>query len=137
MDKANNKELLQFILESISLIKKRFDGILNSDDFLASDDGLMRLDAISMRLQSIGEALKNIDKRDREFLLEIADKTYWSNIIKTREIITHHYIDIDSETIFMICDEKLDDLENNISILFHVSQAKVYSFSKCLYLFLA
>ena len=122
MDKANNKELLQFILESISLIKKRFDGILNSDDFLASDDGLMRLDAISMRLQSIGEALKNIDKRDREFLLEIADKIYWSNIIKTREIITHHYIDIDSETIFMICDEKLDDLENKISILLNKQQ---------------
>ena len=122
MDKANNKELLQFILESISLIKKRFDGILNSDDFLASDDGLMRLDAISMRLQSIGEALKNIDKRDREFLLEIADKTYWSNIIKTREIITHHYIDIYSETIFMICDEKLDDLENKISILLNKLQ---------------
>lgn len=122
MDKANNKELLQFILESISLIKKRFDGILNSDDFLASDDGLMRLDAISMRLQSIGEALKNIDKRDREFLLEIADKIYWSNIIKTREIITHHYIDIDSETIFMICDEKLNDLENKISILLNKLQ---------------
>ena len=122
MDKANNKELLQFILESISLIKKRCDGILNSDDFLASDDGLMRLDAISMRLQSIGEALKNIDKRDREFLLEIADKIYWSNIIKTREIITHHYIDIDSETIFMICDEKLDDLENKISILLNKLQ---------------
>ena len=122
MDKANNKELLQFILESISLIKKRFDGILNSDDFLASDDGLMRLDAISMRLQSIGEALKNIDKKDREFLLEIADKIYWSNIIKTREIITHHYIDIDSETIFMICDEKLDDLENKILILLNKLQ---------------
>lgn len=122
MDKANNKELLQFILESIFLIKKRFDGILNSDDFIASDDGLMRLDAISMRLQSIGEALKNIDKRDRDFLLEIADKTYWSNIIKTREIITHHYIDIDSETIFMICDEKLDDLENKISILLNKLQ---------------
>lgn len=122
MDKANNKELLQFILESISLIKKRFEGISDSDDFLVSDDGLMRLDAISMRLQSIGEALKNIDKRDREFLLEIADKIYWSNIIKTREIITHHYIDIDSETIFMICDEKLDDLENKISILLNKLQ---------------
>ena len=117
MDKANNKELLQFILDSITMIKKRFDGITSSDDFMYSEDGMTRLDAISMRLQSIGEALKNIDKRDREFLLEVADKTYWSNIIKTREIITHHYIDIDSETIFMICDEKLDDLENKISIL--------------------
>ena len=117
MDKANNKELLNFILKSIEMIKDRFSEISNSDDFIYSKDGMTKLDAISMRLQSIGEALKNIDKRDREFLLEVADKTYWSNIIKTREIITHHYIDIDSETIFMICDEKLEDLENKVSML--------------------
>jgi uncharacterized protein with HEPN domain len=117
MDKTNNQELLKFILNSIEMIKKRFIGITCSDDFIYSDDGMTKLDSISMRLQSIGEALKNIDKRDREFLLEVADKTYWSNIIKTREIITHHYIDIDSETIFMICDEKLDDLESKVSIL--------------------
>jgi len=117
MDKVNNQELLKFILESIEMIKERFEGITKSDDFLYSKEGMLRLDAISMRLQSIGEALKNIDKRDRAFLLEVADKTYWSNIIKTREIITHHYIDIDSETIFMICDEKLDDLENKVTAL--------------------
>jgi uncharacterized protein with HEPN domain len=117
MDKVNNQELLKFILSSIEMIKERFEGITNSDDFIYSKEGLMKLDSISMRLQSIGEALKNIDKRDRDFLLEVADRTYWSNIIKTREIITHHYIDIDSETIFMICDEKLDELENKVSIL--------------------
>jgi len=114
MDKANLNELLKFILESISLIKDRFTVINSSDDFIQDDDGLMRLDAISMRLQSIGEALKNIDKKDREFLLEVADKMYWSKIIKTREILTHHYIDMDSETIYFICDEKLDELEDNI-----------------------
>ncbi len=117
MDKSSNTELLKFILESINLIKKRFEDITNSDDFLHTEYGMTQLDAISMRLQSIGEALKNIDKRDRAFLLEVADKRYWSNIIKTREIITHHYMDIDAETIFMICDEKLDDLEEKVSIL--------------------
>ena len=117
MDKANNQELLNFILESIRMIKDRFKGVGSSDDFLYCKDGMMKLDSISMRLQSIGEALKNIDKRDREFLLGVANKKYWSNIIKTREIITHHYIDIDSETVFMICDEKLDDLEDKIYIL--------------------
>lgn len=117
MDKSNNQELLRFILDSIEMIKERFEGITSSDDFMHSKDGMTKLDSISMRLQSIGEALKNIDKRDREFLLEVADKRYWSNIIKTREIITHHYIDIDSETIFMICDEKLDDLQSNVSLL--------------------
>ncbi len=119
MDKANNLELLKFILASIEMIKDRFEDISNSDDFMYSKDGMMKLDSISMRLQSIGEALKNIDKRDRDFLLEVATKTYWSNIIKTREIITHHYIDIDSETVFMICDEKLNDLQNKISLLIH------------------
>jgi len=114
MDKANLNELLKFILKSITLIQERFEVIDSSDDFMQDNDGLMRLDAISMRLQSIGEALKNIDKRDRDFLLQVADKIYWSKIIKTREILTHHYIDIDSETIYNICDEKLDELEKNI-----------------------
>ncbi len=117
MDKTNTQELLKFILESIEMIKDRFEGIDSSDAFMYSKEGMTNLDAISMRLQSIGEALKNIDKRDRAFLLEVADKTYWSNIIKTREILTHHYIDIDSETIYMICDEKIDDLESKVSIL--------------------
>ncbi len=114
MDKANLSELLKFIIESITLIKDRFKTINTSDDFIKNKDGLMRLDAISMRLQSIGEALKNIAKKDKDFLLLVADKSYWSKIIKTREILTHHYIDIDSEIIYDICDEKLDELEDNI-----------------------
>ena len=61
MDKANNIELLNFILNSLEMIKDRFEGISNSDDFMYSKDGMTKLDAISMRLQSIGEALKNID----------------------------------------------------------------------------
>jgi uncharacterized protein with HEPN domain len=117
MDKASLGELINFILESIKLIKERFEVIKVSDDFLSNNDGLMRLDAISMRLQSIGEALKNIDKREKELLLQVADKTYWSKIIKTREILTHHYIDIDSETIYSICTENLDDLEEKILTL--------------------
>lgn len=117
MDKASLEELLKFILESLSLIKDRFSVITCSDDFLEDKDGSMRLDAISMRLQSIGEALKTIDKRDKDFLLEVANRSYWSKIIKTREILTHHYIDIDSETIYNICDEKLDELEKKVSRL--------------------
>jgi uncharacterized protein with HEPN domain len=67
-----------------------------------------------MRLQSIGEAIKNIDKRDRALLLQVADKVYWSKIIKTREILTHHYIEIDAETIFDICQNKISELEKYI-----------------------
>jgi uncharacterized protein with HEPN domain len=114
MDKASIAELLDFILESLRLINRRFKGVESSDDFLDSDEGLDKLDAISMRLQSIGEALKNLDKREKELLLKVADKEYWSKIIRTREILTHHYIDIDAETIYMICDEKLEELKQKV-----------------------
>ncbi|MGA9047339.1 DUF86 domain-containing protein [Sulfuricurvum sp.] len=114
MDKATTAELIDFILESLRLIKRRLNGIQSSDNFLENDEGLDKLDAISMRLQSIGEALKNLDKREKELLLNVADKEYWSKIIRTREILTHHYIDIDAETIYMICNEKLAELEQKI-----------------------
>lgn len=114
MDKSTTKELLDFVLESLKLVKRRFKDIKTGDDFLDSDDGLDKLDAISMRLQSIGEALKNLDKREKELLLSVADKSYWSEIIKARDFISHHYVDIDAEVVFEICDSELEELEQNI-----------------------
>lgn len=46
MDKANIQELLNFILESIILIKDRFKPITSSDVFLDNNDGLMRLEML-------------------------------------------------------------------------------------------
>ena len=114
MDKKNSLELIEFILLSIDLIDERFKSIVKSDDFLEDNQGLEKLDAISMRLQSIGEAIKNILKRDEETLTNFEDKSYWSNIVKFREIISHHYIDIDAEIVFDICDEDLKELKEVI-----------------------
>lgn len=114
MDKSTTLELIDFILESIRLINRRFKTIKTSDDFLNGDDGLDKLDAISMRIQAIGESLKNLDKREKELLLKVSDKNYWSRIIKTRDFISHHYVDIDSETVFDICTNELDELERKI-----------------------
>lgn len=117
MDKATLKELVEFILESIYLVKKRFSVIKSSDDFLADENGLEKLDSISMRLQSIGEALKNIDKREKAFLLQVADARYWSEIIKARDFISHHYIDLDAETVYDICENELVELEEKMTKL--------------------
>lgn len=114
MDKATTKELLDFILESLSLVKKRFQNIRSSDDFLQNDAGLEKLDAIAMRLQSIGEALKNLMKREKELLLKVADETYWSEIIKTRDFISHHYVAIDAEIVFDICSNEVEELGKKI-----------------------
>ena len=117
MDKSTTLELLDFVLESIRLIDRRFETITCGDDFLENDDGLDRLDAISMRIQSIGEALKNLYKREETLLLQVEDKNYWSTIIKARDFISHHYVDLDAETIFDICENELDILKANIKRL--------------------
>lgn len=117
MDKSTTIELIDFILESILLIEKRFTVINTIDDFLKDDNGLEKLDSISMRLQSIGEALKNLYKRDKDFLLQEADSRYWSEIIKTRDFISHHYLDLDAETVFDICTNELQELTQKIKRL--------------------
>ncbi|MBE0514913.1 HepT-like ribonuclease domain-containing protein [Sulfurimonas sp.] len=114
MDKATTKELIDFIIDSLNIIKKRFSKIASSDDFLKDDDGLEKLDSIAMRIQSIGEALKNLDKREKEFLLLIADSKYWSEIIKARDLISHYYVDLDAETVYDICENNLAELEEKI-----------------------
>ena len=112
MDKKSSEELIEYILLSIDLIEERFSCIETGDDFLDTHTGLEKLDAISMRLQSIGEAIKNILKREPEVLLREKESHYWSNIIKFREVISHHYIDIDAEIVFEICKDDLPELKN-------------------------
>ena len=117
MHKLSLIELLEFMKDSISIIKKRFSCIESADNFLSDDEGIEKLDSIILRIQTIGEALKNINKHESGFLETVAPKKYWSEIIKLRDLISHHYIDIDADTIYMICDEKLDELEKYISKL--------------------
>jgi len=114
MDKKSSEELIDYILLSIDLIEERFSCIETGDDFLDTRTGLEKLDAISMRLQSIGEAIKNILKREPEVLLREKSSNYWSDIVKFREVISHHYIDIDAEIVFEICKDELPELKSAI-----------------------
>lgn len=117
MDKKNAQELLGFIAESIQIIKKRMQAIKTIDDFLDTEEGQEKLDSILMRIQSIGEATKNLNKRYNVLLENYKDDTYWSQIIKTREVISHHYIDINAEIVFDIAAHKLDDLYSVVNTI--------------------
>jgi hypothetical protein len=55
-------EILRQIQDALLRIERRFAVITSPDDFLATDDGSDRLDAICMMLIAIGESLKNLDK---------------------------------------------------------------------------
>ncbi|MGQ3686238.1 MAG: HepT-like ribonuclease domain-containing protein [Candidatus Loosdrechtia sp.] len=52
---------------------------------------------------NIGEALKHIDKLTDAKLLENYPEIDWKKAKGLRDIITHHYFDIDAETVFTVC----------------------------------
>ncbi len=101
-----DKELILSTLEdiefSIELIKKRFSGIKSDDDFLKDDEGLEKLDSISMRLVAIGEGFKNIDKLSKKSLLKNYPSIPWQQVKGIRDILSHHYFNLDAEVIFEI-----------------------------------
>ena len=101
---------LEDIQFSLELIIKRFTSIKSSDDFLVDENGLEKLDSISMRLVAIGEGFKNIDKLTDGQLLDDYTTINWKGVKGVRDILSHHYFDLDAEVIFGICDEYLDEL---------------------------
>ncbi len=104
--------MLEDIQFSIELILKRFAKIETSDDFLSDEEGLEKLDSISMRLVAIGEGFKSIDKLTQKKLLAQYDTIDWKGVKGIRDILSHHYFDLDAEIIFNICDRYLNELLN-------------------------
>jgi len=104
---------LQIIFESIILIEERFSKIDVPGKFVTSPEGILLLDAVSMRLQVIGELTKKIHKVEAS-LLEEYPEIEWSKIIKLREIISHHYEMVDHEIIYDICKNHIPRLKATI-----------------------
>jgi len=95
---------------SLNMIIKRCKDIKSSDDFLDEEDGLLKLDSISMRLIAIGEGFKNIDKLSDNKLLTNYPNIPWKQVKGIRDILSHHYFDLDAETIFEICQNDISEL---------------------------
>ena len=113
-----NKKLIQDILAQIlkasERIERRFLPIQSPDDFSATDDGIDRLDAICMMLIAIGESLKYLDKISDGSLFPCYPAIDWKGAKGIRDIISHHYFDIDAEIIFSVCKERMPLLTQTI-----------------------
>jgi uncharacterized protein with HEPN domain len=83
-------------------------------DFLKDDPGIEKLDSICMQLINTGEALKEIDKLTEGSLLSNYPDIDWKKAKGMRDIITHHYFDIDAETVFVVCKERISEMQKVI-----------------------
>ena len=110
-DKSLVLELINEIEEAFSRIDRRFSIINTPDDFVSSDDGLDRLDAIAMMLIAIGENIKKIDKITQGELLARHPEIPWPGVKGVRDVLAHDYFNIDNEEIYNICSNDLQPLK--------------------------
>lgn len=104
-------ELMDEIEEAFSRIDRRFSIIKTPDDFVSSDDGLDRLDAIAMMLIAIGENIKKIDKITQGELIARHPEIQWPGVKGVRDVLAHDYFNIDNEEIYNICSNDLQPLK--------------------------
>lgn len=97
-------DILNQTLDATRRVEKRFKSVGSVDYFTNSDAGMEKLDAICMLLIAIGESLKKIDKITNKTLLVQYPEIDWKGAKGMRDIISHHYFDIDAEEIYWVCD---------------------------------
>lgn len=113
-DKSLVQDILQQILNATCTIQDRFIPIKSVDDFTNTPAGMEKLDAICMLVIAIGESLKNLDKITDKSLLISYPEIDWKGAMGMRDIITHHYFDIDAEQIFWVCEHQMNPLAETI-----------------------
>lgn len=102
--------ILSQINETLDKIKYRSENIDDASCFTDSPAGMEKLDSICMLLLAIGESIKNIDKITSGKLLPHYPEIDWKGIKKLRDIIAHHYFDVDADEIFWILKNEIDQL---------------------------
>jgi len=103
-------ERLKTVLTALERIPRRFGDIADPNDFLASDDGIDRMDAICMILISAGEEFKKIDRQTEGKIFARYPQVQWRGAIGLRDVLAHGYFDVDAEQLYAICKERIPAL---------------------------
>jgi len=107
-------DILNNVLSSMEQVLRRFQVIRSSEDFVKDDVGREKLDSVCMQLIAMGEALKQIDKLTGGELLTKYPGVDWKKAMGMRDIIAHHYFDIDHETVYVVCHEHLPEMREAV-----------------------
>jgi len=103
-------ERLQTVLAALERIPRRSAAISQPSDFLATEAGLDRMDAICMILIAAGEEFKKIDRQTEGRLFARYPQVQWRAAIGLRDVLAHGYFDVDTEQLFTICAERIPAL---------------------------
>lgn len=106
--------ILEQINDALKTIQYRFKPVQSVNVFTDSPEGKEKLDGICMQLIAIGESLKNVDKLTDKKLLQEYTHIDWTGAKGVRDVISHHYFDIDADEIFWICDQQIGPMQSTV-----------------------
>ncbi len=116
-DKELAHNLVCLMIENIETIQKRTEDIRSSEDFTSTETGMILLDSVCMKLVAIGESIKNLDKITNRQLLVQYHQIKWKQAMGMRDIIVHHYFDVDAEQIYKTLKEDITSLLAVLAII--------------------
>ncbi len=116
-------EILCQVLVAAETVAKRFASITCPEDFVDSDAGREKLDAICMQLIAIGESIKHLDKVTEGEWLRCYPQVEWRRVMGMRDVLSHHYFDLDAEVVYTVC-------ANHIGILSRTLQGMLADLEK-------
>jgi uncharacterized protein with HEPN domain len=107
-----SRNLILYLDDILSSIEKieRYTANMNQDSFIADE---RTVDAVSLNLQIIGEAVKKMPSELRDQYPQIE----WRKIAGLRDAIAHAYFSIDDEIIWDIVETKLTDLRDCVVVI--------------------
>ena len=111
-DKEIVLDILENMIDATQKILYRNRDIKSINDYLKDDNTLMLLDSLCMQLIAIGEAVKKIDKETNSELLKDYSQIPWREVAGMRDIISHHYFDLNAEIVFEVTTEHIEPLQN-------------------------
>lgn len=110
---------LNLLIEAIASVLKRTCNIQRADDFLLSENGCILLDSVCMKLIAIGEGVKKLDKITGKSLLNNYPDVDWKGVMAMRDIIVHHYFEVDVDVVFQTIVEDLPVLKETFEKMRH------------------
>lgn len=88
-----------------------------SDDYLSSPDGMQKMAASCMLIESIGEGVKKIDRLTQGLLYDKFPNTQWKEIMGLRDHIAHGYFNLDADIIFDVVKNEIQPLKKTLTEL--------------------
>lgn len=106
------ESLLKKIFQTVERILANSETITSSSFYLLTPSGMERLESTCMLLIAIGEGVKGVDKLTDKKLLSFYPEMDWKGVMGMRDIIAHHYFDLDAEIVYDVIKHDLPKLKD-------------------------